>query len=601
MEVHTTFFDLLWRLKRELEHQGVGRVDMSSFIVKREYRLSILEQVDVTALEPDLQRILPELLEEGALDIARQIPVRPAERESDQGDSAPGQSMPLSEPERKRTGIRAGILVLLIMLAGVAALTGLTGGGLLSAPLSALGLIGAGEVQARETVGGTETAGEAARTENRAAPVETLFRLHGSNTIGETLAPALLKAFVQRQGGQDLEVVQGAVDVEREILFSMPGKEGRQRVELHAHGSSTGFAGLLHQEADLAMSSRRIKEEENARLAPAYGDLMTVRTEHVVGMDGLAIIVHPNNPINSLNTAQLAKLFAGEVRNWTQLGGPDLPVRIYSRDENSGTWDSFKNMVLKKHGVRLAPSAHRFESSMELSERVSREPGAIGFIGLPYVLRAKALAVADEEGALPVFPTTFTVSTEDYPLTRRLYIYEPVTLALNSPAHQFISFVTSEAGQNIVRNSGFISQNIQRIQPVLSDELPQEYLALTRGGERLSLNFRFNSGTFELDNKARRDLERVIRFFEKNPGQRTFLIGFSDSIGDSEYNRKLSLQRAEVVRDQLLTRGINVAAVHGLGALAPVASNATAVGRERNRRVEVWVRGGRRENIEDGR
>lgn len=112
-----------------------------------------------------------------------------------------------------------------------------------------------------------------------------------------------------------------------------------------------------------------------------------------------------------------------------------------------------------------------------------------------------------------------------------------------------------------------------------------------QGGSRLSLNFRFNSGTFELDNKAQRDLERVIRFFEMNPGQRAFLIGFSDSTGNPEHNRRLSLQRAGVVRDQLLARGINVADVHGLGDLAPVASNATPAGRERNRRVEVWVRG----------
>jgi phosphate transport system substrate-binding protein len=186
-------------------------------------------------------------------------------------------------------------------------------------------------------------------------------------------------------------------------------------------------------------------------------------------------------------------------------------------------------MVLKKHGVKLAEHARRFESSMELSDRVSQDPGAIGFIGLPYVLRAKALAVADEEGGLPVFPTTFTVSTEDYPLSRRLYMYEPMTLSLQSPAHQFISFVASEEGQEVVRRSGFISQNIQRIQPVLGPELPQEYLSLVQGGSRLSLNFRFNSGTFELDNKAQRDLERVIRFFEMNPGQRAFLIGFSDS------------------------------------------------------------------------
>jgi len=600
--VHTTFFDLLWQLKRELELKGNEAIDMPAFIEDRAYRLSVLNKADFNTLGSVFHPILPALLEEGKLDITRQVPISsPVEQPRVKAPVHPI-SVSSSEQGRKRSRMMTGVFILMFLLSGLVALATLFEGRMIS------DLIGNTVFMAERTtpseamppvkVPGVSVAGAAGES---TVPVETLFRLHGSNTIGEALAPALLKAFWQQQGAEALRIVQGGVEVEQDVLFSMPGEIAVQRVQLKAHGSSTGFEGLLNGDADLAMSSRRIKDEERSRLAPLYGDLGTVRTEHVVGMDGLAIIVHPHNPINSLNTAQLARLFAGEIGNWAQLGGPDLPVRIYSRDENSGTWDSFKNMVLKRHGVRLAPGAQRFESSMELSEHVSQDPGAIGFIGLPYVLRAKALAVADEAGALPVFPTTFTVSTEDYPLTRRLYIYEPMTLALNSPAHRFIRFVTSEEGQEIVRSSGFISQNIQRVQPVLSDELPSEYLELVRGGERLSLNFRFNSGTFELDNKAQRDLERVIRFFENNPGQRTFLIGFSDSIGDAEYNRKLSLRRAEVVRDQLLTRGINVAAVHGLGALAPVASNATAVGRERNRRVEVWVQGGSREKIQSGR
>ncbi len=587
--MNTTFFDLLWQLKQELELKGADTIDMPTFIEDLEYRRRVLKEVDLKTLNPAYRQILPELLEGSKLDITRQVRTLPPVKKPRAG--GPVHTV---ESGRKGPGIMTGVFIVLFLLVGVAALVELTGDKVASDLVSTAGFKGAQESPAGEmpvpvTVPGAAVTGTAAG--DKAAPVETLFRLHGSNTIGETLAPELLKAFWRQQGALDLRVVQGGVDVERDILFSVPGKTALQRVELKAHGSSTGFKGLLSRDADLAMASRRIKDKEKTRLAPLYGDLSSVRTEHVIGMDGLAIIVHPHNPVNSLSTAQLAKLFAGEIRNWRQLGGPDEPVRIYSRDENSGTWDSFKSMVLKKHGVKLAATARRFESSMELSDRVSQERGAIGFIGLPYVLRAKALAVSDEEGALPVFPTTFTVSTEDYPLTRRLYMYEPMTLALNSPAHQFISFVTSEEGQDIVRKSGFISQNIQRIQPVLSDELPPEYLALTREGSRLSLNFRFNSGTFELDNKAQRDLERVIRFFEKNPGQRAFLIGFSDSTGSAQHNRKLSLQRAEIVRDQLLARGINVAEVHGLGALAPVASNATDAGRERNRRVEVWVRG----------
>lgn len=600
--VNTTLFDLLWQLKHELERQGADKIDMPTFIEDVEYRRQLLKAVNAKALNPAFRQILPELLSGNPLEITRQVAAVPRTREPKE----PRQIHSV-ETGRKGPGLFSGGILVLILLALAVAIVELTSDSMVSDLIASAGLKPANSVQntAVQTTTGqssaqiSPSASPSAQSSGDALAVvaatgaqtsETLFRLHGSNTIGEALAPALLKAYWLQQGAQDIRVEQKASEVEHDVLFTLPGEQGLQRIELKAHGSSTGFKGLHAREADLAMASRRIKAKEIEHLAPIYGDLSSVRTEHIVGMDGLAIIVNPRNPISSLNTEQLAKLFSGEISNWKQLGGEDLSVSIYSRDENSGTWDSFRSMVLKKHGVKLSPKARRYESSMELSDRVSQEPGAIGFIGLPYVLRAKALAVADEAGALPVFPTTFTISTEDYPLTRRLYMYEPMTLALNSPAHGFVDFVTSEEGQEIVRKTGFISQNIQRIQPVLSNELPEEYLELVQGGSRLSLNFRFNSGTFELDNKAQRDLQRVIRFFEQHPGQRAFLIGFSDSTGNDAHNRNLSLKRAEVVRDQLLSRGINVADVHGLGSLAPVASNATPAGRERNRRVEVWIR-----------
>ncbi|SIQ74002.1 substrate-binding domain-containing protein [Marinobacterium stanieri] len=595
--MNTTLFDLLWQLKHELERQGADKIDMPKFIDDVEYRRRLLKAANAKALNPAFRQILPELLSGNPLEITRQVAAVPRTREPQQA-----RQVHSLETGRKGPGLFSGGILVLILLAFAVAVVELTSDSVVSDLIASAGLKPGSSVQSTEVSGTTptpsapapkapvETQVAVAALTSSEQEVDTLFRLHGSNTIGEALAPALLKAYWLQQGADNIRVEQQESEVEHDVLFQLPGEKALQRVELKAHGSSTGFKGLHARQADLAMASRRIKGKEIERLAPIYGDLSSVRTEHIVGMDGLAIIVNPRNPISSLNTEQLAKLFAGQISNWKQLGGADVPVSIYSRDENSGTWDSFRSMVLKKHGVKLSPKARRYESSMELSDRVSQEPGAIGFIGLPYVLRAKALAVADEEGALPVFPTTFTISTEDYPLTRRLYMYEPMTLALNSPAHDFINFVTSEEGQEIVRKTGFISQNIQRIQPVLSEELPKEYLELVQGDSRLSLNFRFNSGTFDLDNKAQRDLQRVIRFFEQHPGQRAFLIGFSDSTGNAEHNRRLSLKRAEVVRDQLLSRGINVADVHGLGSLAPVASNATPAGRERNRRVEVWIR-----------
>ncbi|TCK06891.1 substrate-binding domain-containing protein [Marinobacterium mangrovicola] len=588
----TTLFDLLWQLKRELEKSGGERVELPQLIDDPAYRQTVVARLASASVSPALKSLIPYLDTPGVLDIGQSLEL-PADHVDASLDAAQTTSSKkpavVVKPKKRSTGLMLVFVVLVAVLAGI----GLMGRELLS---------GFGEVPQRlvrdaepAPVSRSVNAVAAAQPQADAAvaepSVDTLFRLHGSNTIGESLAPALLEAFWEREGINDISLEQLEADVERDMLIRTEEGAEPQRIELKAHGSSTGFKGLAKQQADLAMASRRIKENERQALEPLYGDLSSVNAEHVIGMDGLAIIVHPENPLNSLATEQLAQLFSGEVSNWSELGGPDLPVVIYSRDSNSGTWDSFNSMVLKQHAATLSEEAIRLESSSELSERVSQEAGAIGFIGLPYVLRAKALAVADEVGALPVFPTSFTISTEDYPLTRRLYIYEPTNLPLDSVAHRFVEFIGSEEGQEVVRETGFVSQNIRRIQPALNEELPDEYLDIASGGSRLSLNFRFKSGTFVLDSKAQRDMSRVIRFFENNPGQSVVLIGFSDNVGESERNRQLSLQRAQIVRDELLARGINVVAVHGMGDQVPVASNETAAGRDRNRRVEVWVRG----------
>ncbi len=174
------------------------------------------------------------------------------------------------------------------------------------------------------------------------------------------------------------------------------------RVELSAHGSSTGFTALLERHAELAAASRPVKDSEVRALA-GFGDLRSPYAEQVIAIDGLAIILHPDNPLASLDTAQLAAVFAGEVRTWEELGGKGGAIRLYARDEQSGTYDTFKELVLASHGKSLASDARRFESNDRLAAAVSADPHAIGFVGIASVGRARALAIADGE-SLPMAP-----------------------------------------------------------------------------------------------------------------------------------------------------------------------------------------------------
>lgn len=418
------------------------------------------------------------------------------------------------------------------------------------------------------------------------APTQTLFRIHGSNTVGEELAPALVKDYLADLGAINIQTQASETPLESTIEAELDGK--RVAVEIHAHGSSTAFSDLEAGVTDIGMASRRIKSEEVEKLLPGSGDLSTVEAEHVIALDGLAVVVNPALPVRELDVATLAKVFSGEISNWSALNGPDQDIQLFARDDLSGTWDSFNSMVLKPQGLTLAESARRFESSQDLSDGVASTPGAIGFIGLPYVRDAKLLAISGGESALALFPNNFTVSTEDYTLARRLYLYLPPKSS-NAEIRKFVDHVHARQGQNIVGEIGFISQNISTTKPPLTDDLPYKYLELTEKAQRLSVNVRFAPGSENIDNKAQRDLYRLANYLEANPERRILLFGFTDSVGNEQINLNLSKTRADLVSKELMKFGIVPYKVEGFGDAGPVASNENEEGRQRNRRVEVWI------------
>jgi len=411
------------------------------------------------------------------------------------------------------------------------------------------------------------------------------FRLHGSNTIGEKLAPKLLEGFLQQQGINEFTWLVGSNPLERRLTYQTNNQE--YAIELHAHGSSTAFSDLKANKADIGMASRRIKLNEVKQLQQDLGDLNKVGNEHIIGLDGLAVIVNQNNPIKQISSNALAEIFAGDITNWSQVGGPSLPIKLYARDGHSGTWDTFKNLVLKKHSKKLAKQAKRLESSSTLSNLVSQNEAAIGFIGLNYVMHNKALAISAAKETTAIFPTRFTIGTEDYALSRRLYFYTPTSAS--DMVKNFAQFAISQQGQKIVSETGLISQNIKLEQAYPLENAPEEYNQYTKNAKRLSLNFRFDYATKDLDNKGKRDLQRLVTFMEEHNGRRLVLMGFSDSIGAKLKNKDLSFRRAKSVEQALTARGIPVLAVEAMGESLPIANNDTEAGRKRNRRVEVWL------------
>lgn len=430
------------------------------------------------------------------------------------------------------------------------------------------------------------TAGATPATPTPATRV--VFRMQGSNTVGAHLAPALMEEFFKREGATSIRRVAGASVEDVFVEAQMPNEKSPVSVAISAHGTGTAFEALSRGICEIGLASRPAKTSElESAMRAGIGDLRSPACEHVVGLDGIAIIVNQNNPVQALTLKEIAGIFTGTITDWSQVGGPAGPITSYARDDKSGTFDTFKSLVLGPG--KLTDHTKRFEDSNELSDSVANDLKAIGFIGLPYIRNSKAIAVS-EKGASALMPTRFTVGTEDYLLSRRLYLY--TAQVTNHPwTKRFIEFALSDEGQEVVNRIGFVKQSLETETVPVPAGAPSAYAAAVQNAGRLNLNLRFLAGSTRLDNKGTRDLDRIGNLLATNGrGKQLLLFGFSDATGSADANIALSKERAQSVAEQLSMRGIRAAVVSGFGPAMPVASNETPEGREKNRRVEVWLR-----------
>jgi phosphate transport system substrate-binding protein len=220
-------------------------------------------------------------------------------------------------------------------------------------------------------------------------------------------------------------------------------------------GSGTGIAALLSNTCDIAELSRELKPEEIAMAREKGFEPKQI----TVALDGLAVVVHPSNPLSQLTMEQLAAVFSGSVKNWKEIGGADLPIVVLSREVNSGTHVYFKEHVLRKGDkesqVEFAANALMLSSSQAIADEVAQNPGAIGYYGMGYISpREKALAIARDAASPAVSPTIDNVLSQAYPISRPLLMVsrgQPRDLVAD-----FLAFVLSPEGQKIVSKIDFV-------------------------------------------------------------------------------------------------------------------------------------------------
>jgi len=220
-------------------------------------------------------------------------------------------------------------------------------------------------------------------------------------------------------------------------------------------GSGTGIAGLISGTCDIAMSSRNIMQKELTLAQDRGRPLVEIK----VALDGIAVVVHPKNPVSKLTMKELADIFTGRITNWKQLGGNDTKIVLLSREVNSGTHVYFKEHVLRNNDPgskeEFASGALMLSSSQAIADEVAANTAAIGYYGMGYVSsKQKAIAVAGDDKSAYVQPTIENVMDGLYPISRPLFFC--TTAQQNDITRKFIDFVLSTEGQQIVRETDFV-------------------------------------------------------------------------------------------------------------------------------------------------
>ncbi len=220
-------------------------------------------------------------------------------------------------------------------------------------------------------------------------------------------------------------------------------------------GSGTGISALINNTCNIAEVSREMKQTEIDQ-ARANG---VEPVELKVALDGLAVVVHPSNPISDLTIEQLADVFKGKVKNWKELGGADGSIVLLSREVNSGTHVYFKEHVLRKGAAdskdEFAAEALLLPSSQAIADEVAQNPNAIGYFGMGYVTsKEKAIHIAAAAGKPFYGPTMENVISGDYPISRPLLMYTNGQPA--GAVKTFIDYVMSKEGQTVVKKLDFI-------------------------------------------------------------------------------------------------------------------------------------------------
>ena len=341
--------------------------------------------------------------------------------------------------------------------------------------------------------------------------------------------------------------------------------------EISSKGTATGFRALLDGEVDLAAASRKSTpaEEEQARIN-GY-DLASEESRHIVAVDVVTLTVHPSNPTDSLTYDQVIGIFCTQtIDSWSYLGMEDRPIRVIASSEGSGTRAFFEDFFCGPRGIHPRVETLSTEAARAA---LKNDPSAITFVNMSET-SGKVLGLRPDAEGYPVLPSQQNIIRGAYPLYHDLYLYTPG--APKGEVAKFIDWIDSPAGQDIVDEARFVPLFLRP--DTLDDPRP------------LRETIQFEPGSSEPNQRSLARMRLLTEELRARAGGTGHIVleGYAD--GQEPDAIALSKARAQAVQ-ALLSKGLPGVYFEIIprGSTRPIAPNTTPYGRQRNRRVQIYL------------
>ena len=418
------------------------------------------------------------------------------------------------------------------------------------------------------------------------APFASL-RFVGAPDAGAALVPRLMEAFARQRG------MVYAPDSGRVYEASLTDPTSGKPLAF------ISFSPMLPDDAAVALNAGEAEFAVAAALDPALGN-------RAFAMDALIPVMAADNPTPVISSRDLAAALSGEVTNWANVGGPDMPIVLHGLAPQT---DLQRALAARLGREVKAEVVHADLAS--LATAVAADPYALAIIGKSAIGPARRLPLTDSCG-FPLLPTALAVKAEDYPLSMPIYLLTP-RRRLPLLAREFLEFLATPPAQVVIAAAGYVDRSPES-QPMTADGLRlinaiqgagdevmladlQALVAVMAGADRVSLTFRFQDGSSALDASSQQNLTDLAQLLEAGQFAASDMIfaGFSDGSGDAASNLTLSQERADMVAAALALAAPDLPPdrqprVVAFGEVLPMACDTTSVGRGLNRRVELWLR-----------